>query len=460
MLLSFSKKHNTVYSLFIKSWKNVSEKKDISNSLEAMGECIIYEQREKVHPKSTEYILENDILFSICKLCDYGMHKEVGEFVTKVFGALTKEYLIKIEPIVIAMIQRDLVGLSSDSNTSNEERAKMTVSPSPSYIHMVLIYVERLVAQNLSINTHIIDYALQYIFLNGIYGEYSRATLIYCLYDKNSFIYLNSIGFIYRLVNRMNKIYVDKNFDADFYVSLIELLSFYLCKEEELINKNVDKHNIIFPGKTLERKNILEIKSSVWDKKDGKCSNCKMFSASEVNEDEAQSSQKYLSNNTQVLQDLNLDFLHIDQYPLYIKILRSTTLDIIINKVIEIALDHVTNTSDCKAFFKYVIRSNPSQLAPYFQTSEYTQWSPNEVYSALTTNQRDFKIFMCPSIISPDTKGCYIDRFVSCNYDDEDIYLFMFLACRTAFFGKSKEIFQVMNENQYFFGSLYRLIIQ
>jgi hypothetical protein len=209
LILSFTKKHSTVYNTFIETWLELRDLKQIEPNLGKLYECLAYEQTKQISYKCLEYFIDNELAYSIYRLGEVSSKAAVMDFFTKVVAILPNEHLTKL-------------GSFFDLLFSSKKSDELPVA---------LVYSERIVVFGCGTKASLVDYALRFFFDGGSNGEYARACLVYLLCSRATFEYLKIIKFIDAVVQESNRMFMEIEEDAKLYLSLIQFVCYCLKKE-------------------------------------------------------------------------------------------------------------------------------------------------------------------------------------------------------------------------------------
>lgn len=439
LILSFTKKHSTVYNIFIGAWLELKEIKNVEYNLNRLYECLEYEQTKQASYRCLEYFIENEIAFSIYKLGDVVSRQTSMDFLAKVVSIVPNEYFHRLNKFFDLLF----------SSKRSEELA------------VALIYSERAIVFGHGAKNSLIEYVLRFFFEQGPSGEYARACVVYLLCAKETFERLREIGFIEIVSQRINRIYLDLGEDISFYLSLLQFVSYYAKKETDLYRKalkdngsvrahRINTRNITFNDR--ERTSISYNIEQVVNK------NCGFHAVRspllQRREGEDPKDQTY------VVFDL-IKFPYRHPIRVYREILEGTSSLSLKTEVISSVMENIVNTEEHLDFIRECIRTVPHIIAPYLVKKSKSNWSPASIFQKIRRMKTEGSSIMIPYVCHVERNGAsVVDFLLKSRICDDFIFLFMWVASRETFYENFDQISSILEDHKSFWGDLWKLVLK
>lgn len=402
LILSFTRKHSTVYSTFIETWQNLREPRDVEASLGRMCECLEYEQmRQPVH-RCLEHFIDNEVAYLIYGLADSVSRDAVADFLARLVSLLPSNRLSRLD---------DFFNLLFSSKRADE-------------LVVALSYSERAVVFGCRTNKGLVEYALRFFFEEGSAGECARACIVYLLCSRETFEYLRRMQFIDIVVQRMNRMYLDLGDDVSLYLSLLQFVSYYAKKEADLYRMDVPGHRRQAGGRTTHaRSPLLRAASgrSVFDL---------------------------------------VVFPYVHRIDTYRSILENTgSFDLKI-AVMDSVMANIENSNECILFVRECIMQSPSLVAPYLIKRIRGEWSPAGVFQKISGLRRQGSAVRIPRVCHVERRRVSIVDFLLDNaIEDDVVFLFMWTVCRETFYMHFGRIHEIFRHHATFWSDLWMQIL-
>lgn len=281
-------------------------------------------------------------------------------------------------------------------------------------------FSERLVVYDLEVEYKF----LKFLNNNITNSSHIRHSLIQLFHLKNVFPKLHKLRFKQKLIKLLNSTQ-----NENLYLEIFEIYNLYNLKKEQ--------HKEIKP---LQHKNIEENIIIVNKEED-------LF----VNFEDLCKNKKQIDEE----EKLNLKFVSTK---LFMSILK---INIINDLIIDEFIRRFKNTDENIKFLYHLISKHPDLLAKKMNyESDIYNFNTYEIYNKILKNKHKTEIFSFPKIRCNKIEGNFVRILIEEKVDDLMIYLFLFHVNKKVFFKLFSQIEKLLKNNEFFYGSLYHLILK
>ncbi|KAK1347996.1 hypothetical protein CWI38_0263p0030 [Hamiltosporidium tvaerminnensis] len=234
IILSYTKRHTSIYKKFLKSCLEINEYKDIKINLNLIYESLLYEQKSKIDYKCLDYFLINNIPTILIKILESSNEykKEIISFFEKIMIIFPDK--AKIHPNIFQVINY------------------LFIKKETHFLPLALIVCELILENSNFVEYYLqdeclIDIIFNNIFNVSIFGEYSRTSFTYLLSVETDKVINILFGknYISKYILNLNEIFRNLPMKSDsedsisHYLTVFSLLNILIKRLEKIDSEKI-----------------------------------------------------------------------------------------------------------------------------------------------------------------------------------------------------------------------------